>query len=101
MLWWFRPRFSDRLFFPTLDAHDGWPPEPGTVKRDHVLLWGADKGRYTPRYRDSIPEHIKPFVAAQTNALRPSSLGKNGDYWALLNASADEQLTQSYFEGYP
>jgi hypothetical protein len=41
LFWWYKPRDPSRLVAPGIDAHDGNPPVPGKVSRDHTLIWGS------------------------------------------------------------
>lgn len=95
LLWQYEPKDLEHLFMPALDAHDGNPPKLGSdVTVDHTLIVGsvvAPPARYAVevRFRDPIPEHLKPFLATHfhgqefnaTISSRPEAgLMKNGDF---------------------
>jgi hypothetical protein len=44
LLWWYEPRFPEKLFAPGLDAHDGNPPVVGAqVDVDHWVMFGSHR----------------------------------------------------------
>lgn len=96
LLWTFESLCPDDLFMPGLDAHDGRPPAPGTVLRDHMLLWGTDGTRgeavdYTHFIIDQEIEEVLP-----THVIGESEHGRseNGDWW-LQAADAARGSTSS------
>lgn len=83
LLWWYEPREGDnRIFLPTMDAHDGHGPRPGPVTVDHVLIWGDDNGPYVPHFRRPLPESIRELMPARMSASRLNARMQNGDTWA-------------------
>lgn len=57
LLWWYEPMYSERLFFPALDAHNGNPPNLGArVDVDHALI--ASSYKLNP----SVASGTKPKV---------------------------------------
>jgi hypothetical protein len=87
LVWWYEPMFKDRLFLPALDAHDGEPPNPrAKVKLDHMLVWGAQHGEQTARFRRPVPETLQPFFVPRFNAMPLKHQQMiNGDFWINLS----------------
>ena len=80
LLWWYEPR-GERLFVPTMDAHDGGAPRPEKVQMDHSILWGHPKGEYSMYFDDSIPRTIRELLPTSVDVLRPNGYHQNGDFW--------------------
>jgi hypothetical protein len=86
LLWWYEPRAADeRLFIPTMDAHDGQPPRPGPVQVDHAILWGNDNGAFVPYFPRKLPSAIQELMPQKMSAARLSGPMSNGDTWASSN----------------
>lgn len=81
LLMWYRPKFPEEVFFPTVDAHDGSAPRNQEVKRDHTLILGTSRGSYNPRFRSPLPSEIAPFITDRVLTSKPNGYMKNGDYW--------------------
>ncbi|XXX72128.1 hypothetical protein WMF30_31230 [Sorangium sp. So ce134] len=84
LLWWYEPRFPERLFAPALDAHDGNPPDrQATVDVDHYLAIGSvlrPEGRPV-RYRDD-PGPFRPLLPPSVHGTVVQSRMSNGDFWS-------------------
>jgi hypothetical protein len=81
LLWWYIPR-DERLFFPTMDAHNGGPPVRGSVRVDHTLIWGNPTGPYSPHWTSPLPPGIAELMPNRMSAVRPNGVQPNGDMWA-------------------
>lgn len=90
LLWWYKPRFPDRLFAPTLDAHDGRGPTEHAVPLDHFVTFGSTKVDVSPGevWYGSNPPPIdvlrllpKSAIGVEVRRQMP-----NGDFWYPLSA---------------
>lgn len=85
LFWYYEPLDASRLFAPALDAHDGKPPRPGYVERDHTIVFGSYRFEnsfniYRDPYFKTVPEDkqwvvMRNFVGEADMGRRP-----NGDY---------------------
>lgn len=91
LLWQYEPKNPSTLFLPALDAHDGFAPKLGSdVAVDHTLVVGSISGPAKDgievHFHDTIPEHLKPFLATKVagyEANRGQRM-KNGDFACKL-----------------
>ena len=99
LLWWYRPMNAGQLFMPALDAHDGHAPKlAANIEMDHTLIVGSVTATPPPdarvamsaminvRFTDTIPEHLKPFLANKVTGqeVNRGIRLKNGDFSAKL-----------------
>lgn len=84
LLWWYEPRPENeqRIFIPTMDAHDGLGPKPGPVQVDHSLIWGHEDGLYSPHFRRPLPQSIRELMPRRMSGSRLNGYMDNGDTWA-------------------
>lgn len=82
LLWWYEPR-DERLFLPTMDAHDGRAPQRGNVSVDHTLLWDNPAGEFRIEFdgNRSVPSQIQELMPKRVSVLRPNGQLPNGDCW--------------------
>lgn len=81
---WFVPR-DERLFIPTMDAHDGGAPQPGMVETDHDIIVGTKDAGIPLRSAISfknIPDTIAALLAPRGIHHAPAWEAPNGDTWA-------------------
>lgn len=82
MLWWYRPKFTNRLFLPTLDGHTGDLPDFGAqVAVDHTLAVSSYRMKYGNRvyYRDKI-QALEPYLAREVIGRKFYQTLPNGDF---------------------
>lgn len=98
MMWWYEPKNASHLFLPSLDAHDGNPPDLNArVEIDHTVIVGsvtAPRGSnvhftdFTPYSREDgsvgrqVPEALRPFLATKVTGkiFGSGSRLQNGDF---------------------
>lgn len=89
ILWWYTPKYPQQLFAPAIDAHDGGPPQPQPVVRDHSLIFGSYRTGITKvyRYSDHIPhQHQWMFTNIHTGGIMVG-YQPNGDFVVPLRGS--------------
>ena len=87
LLWWYEPKFPDRLFAQALDAHDGGPPDLGAkVKVDHYLAFGAKnfRGGAEVWFYQQIPPEVQNLLPDTVWGTRIHAKLPNGDFWLDL-----------------
>lgn len=78
---WFVPR-DERLFIPTMDAHDGGAPKPGLVITDHTIIVGVEQhGSPLKHIRLNTTDEILDLLAPQANRFDVPWRSPNGDTW--------------------
>jgi hypothetical protein len=93
LLWWYEPKDKGTLFIPTMDAHDGEPPNPeANVETDHIVSVGSNLlgDKYSRTYNKV---HYKNFIPSPVNQLLPDyvygaelpSVMKNGDMFVKVS----------------
>ena len=95
LLWWYEPEDVNTLFVPTMDAHDGAPPDlKVNVYADHTISAGsAIKSMGAPiRYRDKIPKDVMNLLPTNVQGTKWNTLMKNGDSFI----KTDEVRTKKY-----
>jgi hypothetical protein len=91
LLWWYEPTHKDRFFVPTMDAHDGGPPQIEEVVRvDHTISTGAaDNSKvghhFMVRYEDTIPSSVKDLLPNFVYSTRLDYKNNNGDMFIPTN----------------
>lgn len=71
MLWWYVPLNTSRLFAPTLDAHDGKPPNVNqAVALDHTLVFGSTDRPRGERVFGQIDETLRPWLADRIHGVQ-------------------------------
>jgi hypothetical protein len=90
LLWWYEPLDPTRLFLPALDAHDGKPPSlSADVAVDHSVVVGSvtSPGGAQVLFRDTIPAHLKPFLATKVHGREFNGTSmKNGDFTCSIGS---------------
>jgi hypothetical protein len=85
LLWWYKPTNKDTLFIPTMDAHDGGPPDLNAmVKADHMISVGSvndDRvGHHFPvRYTDRLTKEVQNLLPSYVHGTKLKATVKNGD----------------------
>lgn len=81
LLWWYEPIDREKLFVPTMDAHDGNAPNVDAfVKTDHIILTGSCINPLGNRVHFSdAEEDIHPLIPRSCAGHRLSEVMKNGD----------------------
>lgn len=83
ILCWYVPRNEDRIFIPTMDAHNGGSPNLEVrVRTDHKILTGhfsAAKTYNRVEYTSEIPEEVKHLLPEFSNGLYWGRYSKNND----------------------
>jgi hypothetical protein len=78
---WFVPR-DERLFIPTMDAHDGGAPKPGWVSTDHAIIVGVEQhGTAIKNIRLDTTDTIMALLAPQAQRHDVAWHSPNGDTW--------------------
>lgn len=91
LLWWYRPTNKDTLFIPTMDAHDGGPPDLNAmVKTDHMISVGSnDNSRvghhFQVRYTDRLPREVMQLLPSYVAGTKLKATVKNGDMFVDAN----------------
>ncbi len=91
LLWWYKPTNKDTLFIPTMDAHDGGPPDVNAkVNSDHQISIGsADNSRighvYQVRYTDRLSREVQQLLPSYVYGTKMKGLVKNGDIFVDTN----------------
>lgn len=96
VLWWYVPRNLETLFIPTMDAHDGNPPNPrATVTTDHLISIGRrvpDQKLSDVRYTGNIPNDVLGLLPNQVRATRLQGNMHNGDVFCPTSFLKSDQL---------
>jgi len=85
LLWWYEPKNPNTLFIPTMDAHDGNPPNVNaTVKTDHIISVGSsfrcsNSIFSQPVYYSNILGNAKDLLPTKAFGTQLQGLVKNGD----------------------
>jgi len=88
LLWWYEPINNKSLFIPTMDAHDGNPPNiDAIVKMDHIISAGSSNvpNGISVKYTDSIPEKIAEILPTKVHGTKMDYQIKNGDSFIDLD----------------
>jgi hypothetical protein len=91
LLWWYKPTNKDTLFIPTMDAHDGGPPDVNaSVRADHMISVGSDdNGRighhYQVRYTDRLTREVQQLLPSYVYGTKLKATVKNGDMFVDAN----------------
>jgi hypothetical protein len=95
MLWWYQPMNPDQLFLPALDCHTGDVPDlENEVRLEHIIVVGSDQMDRSPdgglpaadrhicpvRYRDTIPESVRPYLLSHMIGQGFWKSMRNGDF---------------------
>lgn len=92
LLWWYVPKDKSTLFIPTMDSHDGNPPDlMARVEADHIISVGsADDSRVghrnTVRYKDTIPTEVRGLLPNYVYGTSVRGKVKNGDMFVEANS---------------
>jgi hypothetical protein len=81
LLWMYEPKDKDTLFIPTMDAHDGGPPDlSAKVETDHIISVGSNisSNGATVHYSDFLYEGA-PLLPKQVHGTQLLGRFKNGD----------------------
>lgn len=96
LLWWYEPTNPDTLFIPTMDAHDGGPPNlEAMVETDHVISVGSklfptgSKVYYNHDYESLA--NASALLPTKVHGTRPEYRVKNGDTFVDVNALRVQQ----------
>lgn len=96
LLWWYEPKNPDVLFIPTMDAHDGGPPDLNAeVKTDHIISVGSSialSGDQV-RYSEELPSVAKELLPLKVHGHRVPFNIQNGDSFvtvASLREASDD-----------
>lgn len=99
LMWWYEPTDSDRLFIPTMDAHDGKAPKVGArVYTDHLISVGSTEGNMGNKVHYSqaakIPSSVKELLPLQVHGKKLEQSLPNGDCFVKVSTlhSTREQL---------
>jgi hypothetical protein len=80
LLWWYEPQDTTLYFVPTMDAHDGNPPNPEAyVHCDHVISVGHASGKQVHYTTDNIPETARNLLPTNVHGVRLPGRMRNGD----------------------
>jgi hypothetical protein len=92
LLWWYEPSDPMNLFIPTMDAHDGGPPDlNATVQTDHIISVGSNilPTGSTVEYQDFLYEGA-PLLPTKVHGTKLFGLAKNGDTFVHINTMREK-----------
>lgn len=102
LLWWYEPKDDRNLFVPTMDAHDGNPPDlTSEVWTDHIISVGtnvnAPRNGHKVVYKSEIDSSAKQLLPKKVFGCKIHGLMKNGDMFIdvseLREASSNLRVT--------
>lgn len=88
LLWIYEPKNPEVLFVPTMDAHDGGPPDlDAMVQTDHVISAGSrivevgSPVNYTDLMKTggSLPSEFEGLLPSRVRGMKIKRMVKNGD----------------------
>jgi hypothetical protein len=82
LLWWYEPKNPDELFIPTMDAHDGGPPDlNATVDTDHFITVGSriQSNGHEVSYSDFLPADALALLPLKAHGHQVPYKIQNGD----------------------
>jgi hypothetical protein len=88
LLWIYEPKNPEVLFVPTMDAHDGGPPDlDAMVQADHIISTGSrivsvgSPVNYTDLIKTggSLPSEFEGLLPSRVRGYRLKRMVKNGD----------------------
>jgi len=107
LLWWYEPTDPENLFIPTMDAHDGGPPNlDAMVDTDHIISVGSamhpmgSPVSYRIGYVESrLPTHAASLLPTRVYGHRPGYRSKNGDSFVSVANLRSSTKTGLYTAG--
>jgi hypothetical protein len=101
LLWWYEPKDKDCLFIPTMDAHDGKPPNVHSkVYADHIISVGSTIDKYDSNkvyYSEQIPSSVGSLLPQNVFGSKINALIINGDMWIEKSTLSNPTMTRGLF----